>query len=83
MLVSTPHSSRKTRRSGAIPPTPAASVHHAWRARATSSRSCSLARRVRFFHVHPARRSARCTVVGCTRTPSVSARRAAISAKVR
>ena len=79
MLVSTPHSSRKTRRSGAIPPTPAASVHHAWRARATSSRSRSLARRVRFFHVHPAR----CTVVGCTRTPSVSARRAAISAKVR
>ena len=35
------------------------------------------------FHVQPARRSARCTVVKCTRTPCVSATRAAISAKPR
>ncbi len=82
MLVSTPHSSRKTSRSGLIPPTPPAPVHQARRACATSSRSRSAARRLSFFHVQPARRSARCTVVRCARTPVISANRAAISARL-
>src|SRR5215218_7923828 len=43
MLVSTPHSSRNTRRSGPMPPTPSGAVHQALRAWATSSRSCSAA----------------------------------------
>lgn len=48
---------------------------HAWRAAATSARSCSAARSVRLFHVQPARRSARPTVQGWTRTHVCSARR--------
>src|SRR4051812_49505027 len=76
MPVSTPHSSRNTRRSGAIPPTPAsASAGHAARAAATSARPCSAACRLCLFHVQPHRRSARPTVQGCTRTPVRSASR--------
>ena len=49
-FAGTPHSSRNTSRSGATPPTPApVSVRQAARARATSPRSCSAARRVRFL----------------------------------
>src|SRR3954451_13258961 len=84
MPVSTPHSSRNTSRSGAIPPTPAsASVGHAARAAATSARPCSAACRLRLFHVQPHRRSARPTVHGGTRTPVRSASRSRHSAKVR
>src|SRR4051794_22957016 len=84
MPVSTPHSSRNTRRSGATPPTPAsASAGHAARAAATSARPCSAACRLRLFHVQPHRRSARPTVQGCTRTPVRSASRSRHSAKVR
>src|SRR3954453_7629880 len=84
MLVSTPHSSRNTSRSGASPPTPASSsTGHAARAAATSPRSCSAARRLRLFHVQPRRRSARPTVQGCTRTPVRSASRSRHSASAR
>jgi hypothetical protein len=58
-------------RSGPIPPTPpSGSVRQASRAGATSSRSCSAARRLSFFHVQPARRSARPTVQGAPARPS-------------
>src|SRR3954451_18450504 len=84
MSVSTPHSSRNTNRSGATPPTPvAASVAHTARAAATAASSCSAARKVRFFHVQPHRRSARPTVQGWTRTPVRSASRSRHSARVR
>src|SRR3954470_973899 len=84
MLVSTPHSSRNTSRSGAIPATPAAaSVGQAARAAAMAARSYYAAGRLRFFHVQPHRRGARPTVQGCTRTPVRAASRSRHSASVR
>ena len=45
--------------------------------------ACSAARRLRFFHVQPMRRSARPTVQGCTRKPVSAAKRSRHSARVR
>jgi hypothetical protein len=84
MVVSTALSSMNTSRSGAIPPIPAASsVCQVARACATSARSCSAARMLRFFHVQSSRRSVRPIVQGFTRTPVSSARRSRHSANVR